>query len=233
MPLFAELKRRTVYRVIAAVLVLLVLTVVATRIWISTPAKTPEEQGWLDSIENAEMERAYGYSQQGQMDKALYWVGKAALIDPKDFDLGGWMVFLNDCLEDYGAAQEWSDWLDGWITKQAVPMAMQARHHYLTWNFELALQFSNRALKMDLPDRWGSDSVFMRIKRDEALANGNPRAGIELFREQHPVLFKADPEISPANAVQAVDLAQLLKMAGKPDEATKLLDAVIEFPCQS
>ena len=229
MSLFAELKRRTVLRVIAAVLALLVLIVVATRVWISTRAETPEEPGWLDSIENAEMERAYEYSQQGQMDKALYWVGKAALIDPKDFDLGGWMVFLNDCLEDYGAAQEWSDWLDGWITKQAAPMAMQARHHYLTGNFELALQFSNRALKMDLPDRWGSDSVFMRIKRDEALANGNPGAGIELFRERHPVLFEAGPEISLANAVQAVDLAQLLKMAGRPDQATKLLDAVIEF----
>jgi len=169
------------------------------------------------------------YWLKGHMDKALYWLGRAVLIDPQDFELGGWMVFLNDCLEDYGAAQEWSDWLDGWITKQPALMAMQARHHYLTGNFELALQYSNRALKMDLPNRWGSDSVFMRIKRDEALANGNPRAGIEVFRERHTALFDEAPKITPANLVQAVDLAQLLKMAGKLDKATKLLDAVVKF----
>ena len=169
------------------------------------------------------------YFLQGQMDKALHWLSRAVLIDPQDFELGGWMVYLNDCLEDYGAAQEWSDWLDDWITKQPMPMAMQARHHYLTGNFELALQLSNRALKLDLPDRWGSDGVFMRIKRDEALANGNPKSGIKVFRERHPTLFEAVPEISANNAVQAVDLAQLLKMAGKPEETMKLLDAVIEY----
>jgi tetratricopeptide (TPR) repeat protein len=217
-------------RIIIAVLVLIILVMVAGWYWISSQARREsfEMARQLDP-DNAEMMYAYGYSQQGNLDQALYWMGKAALVDPQNLDLGGWMVFLNDSLEDYGAAQEWSDWLDDWITKQPAPMAMQARHHYMTGNFELALQFSNRALKMDIPDRWGSDSVFMRIKRDEALANGNPGAGIEVFRERHPALFKAVPEITPANAVQAVDLAQLLKMASKPDQAAKLLNAVIEF----
>jgi len=217
-------------RIIIAVLVLIILVMVAGWYWISNQARREsfEIARQLDP-DNAEMMHAYEYSQQGHLDKALYWMGKAVLVDPHNLDLGGWMVFLNDSLEDYGAAQEWSDWLDDRITKQSAPMAMQARHHYMTGNFELALQFSNRALKMNIPDRWGSDSVFMRIKRDEALANGNPAAGIEVFRERHPALFKAVPEISPANAVQAVDLAQLLKMASKPDQAAKLLNAVIEF----
>jgi len=224
-------------RVISGALVLIILMMVAERFWVSSQAKIPKEQKWRDSLEMAtqldpgdlEMMYAYGYSQQGHVDKALFWMGRAALIDPQDFELGGWMVFLNDSLEDYGAAQEWSDWLDDWVTKQPQPMAMQARHSYLTGNFETAVQYSNLALNLRLPDRWGSDGVFMRIKRDEALANGDPESGISVFRAQHPGLFKAKPEITPSNILQAVDLALLLKMAGRPEEMQRLLGAVLKF----
>ena len=224
-------------RVIIGVLVLIIMMMVAERFWVSSQAKIPKEQKWPDSLEMAmqldpgdlEMMYAYGYSRQGHVDKALYWMGRAAFIDPQDFELGGWMVFLNDSLEDYGAAQEWSDWLDSWVTNQPQPMAMQARHHYLTGNFETAVQYSNLALNLGLPDRWGSDGVFMRIKRDEALANGDPEAGIGVFRAQHPGLFDAEPEITPINLLQAVDLALLLKMLGRTGEMQRLLTAVIEF----
>jgi TolB-like protein/Tfp pilus assembly protein PilF len=166
---------------------------------------------------------------QGRLDKALYWLGKAVPVDPKDLEVGGWMVSMNDSLEDYASAQEWSDWLDGWVTKQPQPMAMQARHHYLTGNFELALQLSNRALKMDAPNRWGSDAIFMRIKRDEALANGSPQTGIDVFTTRHPALFESQPRIFAENVMQAVDLAQLMKLADRETDAHRLLDAVIRF----
>jgi len=168
------------------------------------------------------------YISQGRLDEATYWLGKGVAIEPRDFELGGWMVFLNDCLEDYPAAQEWSDWLDGWVTNQPQPMAMQARHHYLTGNFEMALQYSNLALNLGLPNRGGSDGIFMRIKRDEALANGDPEAGIDVFRMQHPNLFRVNPEINPNNMLQAVDLALLLKLSGRLEETRRLLDAVFE-----
>jgi hypothetical protein len=69
----------------------------------------------------------------------------------------------------------------------------------------------------------------MRIKRDEALANGDPESGIDVFRTHHPDLFEAKPEITPTNILQAVDLALLLKMSGRPEEMRRLLGAVIEF----
>jgi len=169
------------------------------------------------------------YYSQGLLDESLYWLRKGLAVDPRDYELGGWMVSLNDGLEDYASAQEWSDWLDSWVTKQPQPMAMQARHHYLMGNFETALQYSNLALNLGLPDRWGSDSIFMRIKRDEALSNGDPEAGIGVFRAEHPDLFKNKIEITPVNMLQAVDLALLLKMSGRPDETRRLLDAVFEF----
>ena len=165
---------------------------------------------------------------EGKITKALHWLRQAQAIDPRDFQLGGWMVFLNDCLEDYETALQWSDWLDSWVTNQPMPMAMQARHHYLTGNFELALQYANLALKLGLPDRWGSDAIYMRIKRDEALAEGDPDSGIEVFTRQHPDLFDTPPAITPDNLLQAVDLAQLLMLAGRQDEARLLLNATLE-----
>jgi len=169
------------------------------------------------------------YFTLGQLDQALYWIRRGLAIDPRDFELGGWMVFLNDSLEDYAAAQEWSYWLDSWVTNQPQPMAMRAKHEYLTGNFEIAVQYSNLALNLGLPDRWGSDGIFMRIKRDEALANGDLESGIRVFRVQHPGLFEEKPEITPTNILQAVDLALLLKMSGKPKGMQHLLDAVFEF----
>ena len=80
-------------RVIIGALVLIILMMVAERFWVSSQAKIPEEQKWRDSLEMAtqldpgdlEMMYAYGYSQQGHVDKALFWMGRAALIDPQDF----------------------------------------------------------------------------------------------------------------------------------------------------
>lgn len=168
------------------------------------------------------------YQAEGLLDQALYWMRTAHDLEPRNYELAGWMVFLNDSMEDYEAASQWSGWLDDRITNQAMPMAMQASHHYLTGNFELALQFSNLALKLKLPDRWNSDAIFMRVKRDEALANGDPIAGIDLFQDRHPELFGAAPEITPGNMVQAADLALLLKMAGRIGESTSLLETVLD-----
>ncbi len=168
------------------------------------------------------------YFPQGRFDEAMKWLIKGLEVDPKDFEIAGWMVYSNDCLEDYAAATEWSDWLDGWVTKQPQPMAMQAMHHYLTDRFEIALQLSNLALRLNLPDRWTSDSIFMRIKRDEALANGDPGAGIEVFAGQHPQLLRDQPLVTENNIVQATDLALLLQLAGRTGEADRLLEAVIE-----
>lgn len=168
------------------------------------------------------------YFPQGRLDEALYWVRQGLAVDPGDFELGGWMVFLNDCLEDFEAAGEWSRWLGNRVTNQAQPMAMQARHHYLIGNFELALQYANLAIRLGLENRWNSDSIFMRIKRDEALANGTPEAGIEVFRNRHPQLFEDEPLITADNILQAVDLALLLKLTGRTTETRTLLTAVID-----
>jgi tetratricopeptide (TPR) repeat protein len=164
---------------------------------------------------------------EGKLDQALYWLREAQAVKPKDLDLAAWMVFLNDSLEDYEAAGEWSEWLDNRITSQAQAMAMQAAHHYLSGDFELAVQYSNLAIRLGLDRQWNSDSIFMRIKRDEALANGDPGKGIQVFRAQHPELFEDDPAITPDNIQQAVDLALLLKLSGREEETRRMLKTAI------
>ncbi len=182
---------------------------------------------------NPESPLGYGtvsrtYQAEGQLDQALRWMRAAHDLEPRNYELAGWMVFLNDSMEDYEAASQWSAWLDGRVTNQAMPMAMQASHHYMAGNFELALQFSNLALKLKLPDRWNSDAIFMRVKRDEALASGDPGSGIDVFLARHPELFIAEPALTPGNIVQATDLALLLKMAGRTRESTSLLESVLD-----
>jgi TolB-like protein/tetratricopeptide (TPR) repeat protein len=160
---------------------------------------------------------------RGRLDKAIALTRDALSVDPQDFEIGGWMVYLYDCLDDHVSARQWSDWLDSWVTDQPMPMAVQAGHHYLTGEFETAVQISNLALKLSLPNRWGSDAIFMRIKRDEAIASGNVAGGIELIGAQHPELLGDEPQITPNNILQAVDLAKLLKLAGRSGETQSLL----------
>ena len=107
-------------------------------------------------------------------------------------------------------------------------MALQALHHYLTGNFETAIQTSNLALKLDLPRDWQADAIFMRIKRDQALAEGSPEQGIDLFMTRHPDLFTPDPLIRPDNITQAVDLSLLLDFAGREQQSLTLLSAALE-----
>ena len=170
---------------------------------------------------------ALSYLAQGRLDEAMYWMNRALELDPGRLETAGWMLFLNDCLEDYSAADQWSAWLAGQVTNQPQPLAMQARHYYLTGYFELALQYSNLALRLGLPDLKTSDAVFMRIKRDEALARGDPESGIRVFAERHPKLFGENPVIRSGNVSQANDLALLLTLAGRQESAERILQAVL------
>jgi TolB-like protein len=169
------------------------------------------------------------YMQLGRLDQAAYWMGKSVHLDPEDYELAAWMVSLFDCLDDHVSAARWLEWLETRVTKQPLPIAIQAMHHYLNGNFELALQMSNLALNMDLPSRWGSELIFMRIKRDEALSRGEPEPAIALFRQRYPGLFESPPLLTADNLQQAADLALLLKLAGRTDEFRALTEAAIEF----
>jgi TolB-like protein/Tfp pilus assembly protein PilF len=169
------------------------------------------------------------YLLQGQLDLALLWLQRAQTADASDLDMAASILAIHDNLEDFGAATEWAEWLELRVTKQVQPLAALARHRYLQGDFQSALQYSNLALRLRLPAGRGTDALFMRIKRDEALANGDPAAGIAVFRSRYPGLFQAVPSLNRENLVQSLLLGQLMQFAGNGEAAGRLLRSAIEF----
>jgi TolB-like protein/Flp pilus assembly protein TadD len=166
---------------------------------------------------------------QGQLDLALHWLQRAQAADPVNIELAASILTIHDSLEDFGAAAEWAEWLELRVTRQVQALAALARHSYLQGDFQSAVQYSNLALRLLPPGSRDSDALFMRIKRDEALAAGDPSAGIEFFRGRHPELFHAVPALGRENLAQSLLLAQLMQFAGDDDAAAQLLQAAIEF----
>jgi TolB-like protein/Tfp pilus assembly protein PilF len=168
------------------------------------------------------------WMEQGRIDQGLFWLGRAQTVDPGDPGLAARILFAYDDLEHWGSAAGWSLWLDGWITSQPLPLAMQARHYYLEGDFELALQYANLAMNLNLGSSWISEAIFLRIKRDEAIGNGDPSTAIQIFLERYPALTASPPLVSSANLEQAVQLGFLLNLGGRRAQAQQLLEAAIE-----
>jgi TolB-like protein len=167
------------------------------------------------------------WMERGRIDQGLLWLGRAQTVDPGDPGLAARILFAYDDLEHWGSAAGWSLWLDGWITSQPLPLAMQARHYYLEGDFGLALQYANLAINLDLGNSWISEAIFMRIKRDEAIGSGDPTTAIQLLQERYPALAASPPGVSQANLQQAVQLGFLLNLGGRRAQARQLLESAI------
>lgn len=159
----------------------------------------------------------------GRLDEAWRAMVNAAARSPQDPETLGRLLLVAHTLEDFAAADQWADRLARRVTRQAGALAELARHRYLTGNFEQAVQLSNIALRLGLLDRWDADAVFMRIKRDEAIADGEFFRALATFRDRHPELFADAPRILPGNIQQAVDLAFLLQRSADGRRAEDLL----------
>lgn len=168
----------------------------------------------------------------GDLGSAWTRTLEATAKTPTDLAAASRLLLLSNALEDFNAADRWADWLGGRVTRQADALAALAHHRYLTGNFDQAVQLSNIALRLGLTDRWDADAVFMRIKRDEAIADGQFGRAIDLLRERHPDLFAPQPNIVPGNSQQAVDLAFLLQQVGTRDRAEVLLQRVVAAYCE-
>ena len=76
-----------------------------------------------------------------------------------------------------------------------------------------------------MDNRWGSDQVFLRLVRDDALRTGSFDEALTWYRARHPELFRDGLEITIDNVNAAADLALLLQRAGEADNADTLIDA--------
>ena len=168
----------------------------------------------------------------GDLAAAAAYLQRATPKTSAGLEAASHLLVLSNALEDFGAADRWAEWLAQRVTRQAGALAALAHHRYLTGNFDQAVQLSNIALRLGLSDRWDADAIFLRIKRDEAIADGQFTRAVELLRERHPDLFEPAPSIVPGNVQQAVDLAFLLQQVNDRDRAETLLRRVLDAYAQ-
>jgi len=188
------------------------------------------ERAGIIAPDAAEPDFASGETWLAEGDLGAAWLSmlRAATKAPDDLLPASRLLLLSNAMEDFGAADRWADWLADRVTRQAEALAALAYHRYLTGEFEQAVQLANIALRLGLADDWAAEAAFLRIKRDEAIADGRFDRAIEILRERHAELFEPEPVIVPGNIQQAVDLAFLLQQSGRRDRAESLLRRAVE-----
>jgi tetratricopeptide (TPR) repeat protein len=164
----------------------------------------------------------------GKLEQAQPWLIEAQKRNPDDLLAAASLLQLAHTLEDYPAAEYWSEWIERRVTRQPAALAALAVHHYLTGNFQRAIQYGNIARRLGLDVDWQADAIFTRIKRDEAIATGQYTTAIKIISDRHPSLVSDPPQIVPGNVAQAVDLAYLKNLAGEKPEAERLLNLVLK-----
>lgn len=165
------------------------------------------------------------YVWMGRYDLQWPWIIKVLTVDPGDFE--AWAHVGLDANE-LGDADLADRYLNRALelgpmepaTLKCIALVLSQRGQY-----DEALAVARKALAADLDNRWGSDQVFLRLVRDDALRTGSFDEALTWYRARHPELFRDGLEITIDNVNAAADLALLLQRAGEADNADTLIDA--------
>jgi hypothetical protein len=165
------------------------------------------------------------YSWQGRYDLMWPWFIKAMAIDPEDFELWASLGFYAKLLGDSDLADRYID--RALVLGQGEPSVLgcQASILALNGNHDEAVDIARQALQAGLDDRWGSNRIFLRLVRDDALRTGAFDQARAWYRDRYPELFADLPEITINNVNAAADLALLLQRAGELEVADTLINA--------
>ena len=165
------------------------------------------------------------YAWMGRYDLEWPWIIKAITVDPADFE--AW-AHIGLSANELGDADLADRYLNRALelgpmepaTLKCIALVLSQRGQY-----DEALAVARKALAADLDNRWGSDQVFLRLVRDDALRTGSFDEALTWYRARHPELFRDGLEITIDNVNAAADLALLLQRAGEADNADTLIDA--------
>jgi len=191
-------------------------------------------------IQEIDPSSVYGYT---SLIQAYMWLGRHDLMwpwymkgldsDPEDFE--NW-AFLGTYAATLGAF-EWVDrYLDravelgpnepAVLSRHAQALAMQGRH-------DDALAIVRPALESGLDNRWGSNQVFLRLIRDDAIRTGNLDEARAWYQRLAPELFESTPDIDSDNVNIAANLALLMRLAGDSAAADTIIDAALMWHQQT
>ncbi|MFT5139028.1 MAG: TolB-like protein/Tfp pilus assembly protein PilF [Lysobacterales bacterium] len=167
------------------------------------------------------------YMDIGDLSQSLRWLSKGREIDPEDSDLSNWIVRNYFDLGDFERARQWLTWTRQNQNLNPMVEAGTAMLHILEGRVDEAAELASLSLQENTFNRWGSETIAFRCLLIGALKSGQADKTLELIGQTHPELFLATPNVDAGNALQAIDTAHLLQMAGQPEIAQKLLMSVI------
>ncbi len=169
------------------------------------------------------------YNWIGRYDLMWPWYIRLFARDPGDFET--W-AHLGLYANQLGAAEMADRYMEGAMLRGANEPAVLKCHALVLvqrGREEEALVIARQALEAGLDDRWFSNRVFLRLVRDDALKTGDFEDARGWYRELHPELFRATPEITVDNVNAAADLALLLQRTGEPEAADVFINAGLSW----
>ncbi len=169
------------------------------------------------------------YDWMGRFDLMWPWYIKSMESDPEDYELWAHLGMYSSYL---GA----TDWVDPYLDRalemgpnEPVVLMCHASVLTLQGQHDAAAEIARSTLKAGFTDRWRSGEVFLRIVRDAALRSGNFDEARSWYLDRHPELFLNTPQIRMGNINAAADLALLLRRAGEPAIANRIIDAGLDW----
>ena len=172
------------------------------------------------------------YSMQGLLAPSLYWLHEGWKTDPVDLDLPNWVVRTYMDLGDFEAASGWLDEILDANPDFPFTLANRAVLKAETGELEDAVRFAVQHLAAGHDNRWGSESMATDVLLIDALRRLEPNTALGLLRAHRPGLFDTPPAVNADTVLQALNSAQLLRLAGEEEKAQGLLRAVIDFTDQ-
>ena len=167
------------------------------------------------------------YVSIGNLVEGIRWLFKAMAKDPEDSDLTNWVVRTYIDLGDLNRARQWLSWAEQSQNLNPMTLTDRAILDVIEGNADAATELGRQTLENNSFNRWGSETVAVRTLLIEAIDQGRTDRALELLRQVQPELFETAPTINGGNAVQAIDTAHLLQLAGQNEMASRLLQAVL------
>ena len=163
----------------------------------------------------------------GNLVEGTKWLFKAISSDPEDSDLSNWVARTYTDLGDFDRARQWLSWAEQSQNLNPMTLTNRAIFEVFEGNTDAAMELGRQTLVNHTVDRWGSETTAVRAVLIGAFNQGRANNALQLFRQIQPELFEAVPVINGGNALQAVDAAHLLQLAGQNELASTLLQAVL------
>lgn len=164
----------------------------------------------------------------GQLVEAGYWSDKAAVIDLDDFENPATSVIVYASAGNLVMAEQKVAEALALGPNEPYPLAAQVFYLHMSGQPDRALAVARKALAAQLDNRWGSDGIFLRTVRDEALRTGDYGEALTWYEQRLPTLFSELITLNGSNIVKAADLGHLLLAAGEQQRAAYILQRVVD-----